>query len=205
MKICKICKIEKSFEEFGKRKAERDGLDIYCHSCRSEYYKNKQYNRHIYQSNYKRVSTEDRKLYLRNYMRTYRIDNSNTSRHIPKTVDEIKQTKVIKGRIYKLLTRVLRHKKEIKISKTEELLGWTKLDFIYKFGELLNNKHIDHKIPISWFISNTPIHIVNSLENLQILDIKENLHKSNKFAHTVSADFLKEAIVYIKPEFQSSF
>ena len=148
MKICKICKIEKSYEEFGRRKAEKDGLDIYCHTCRSEYYKNKKYDRRIYNSKYKRISIEDRKIYLRNYMRSYRINKLGIVKHIPKNIHEIKQAKLITRRIYKILARVLRYKKETRISKTEELLGWTRLEFMYKFREGLTDKHIDHKIPI---------------------------------------------------------
>lgn len=205
MKICRICKIEKSFEEFGKRKAAQDGLDIYCHDCRSEYYKNKQYDRRIYQSNYKRVITEDRKAYLRKYMISYRIDKLGIVKHTPKTIEEIKQTKILNKRVYKILNRTLRYKKEIKISKTEELLGWTRLEFILKFGDISNAQHIDHKIPVSWFTIDTPIKIINSLENLQTLTAKDNRLKGNRFHHSVSDSFLKQAIPYIKSEFYSSF
>jgi hypothetical protein len=40
--------------------------------------------------------------------------------------------------------------------------------------------HIDHKIPVSKFEPNTPIHIVNSLDNLQPLWAFDNLSKNNR-------------------------
>ena len=40
--------------------------------------------------------------------------------------------------------------------------------------------HIDHIKPVSSFDKNTPISLVNSLDNLQPLWAKDNLSKSNK-------------------------
>lgn len=51
--------------------------------------------------------------------------------------------------------------------------------------------HIDHIIPVSAFKEETPINIVNSLDNLRPLSIQENLEKNN------SIDF-NEIEIYIK-------
>ena len=40
--------------------------------------------------------------------------------------------------------------------------------------------HIDHKYPVSKFYKDTPMSIVNSLDNLQPLWASDNLSKGNK-------------------------
>lgn len=37
MKICTKCKLEKQKNDFGKRAASKDGLQLVCNSCRKEY------------------------------------------------------------------------------------------------------------------------------------------------------------------------
>ena len=39
MKTCSKCKVEKSFEDFGKAKDRKDGHRPYCNQCRREYRK----------------------------------------------------------------------------------------------------------------------------------------------------------------------
>lgn len=72
---------------------------------------------------------------------------------------------------------------------TIDLLGYSPIDLkihmenLFKDGMSWENWgewHIDHIIPISKFDSNTPINIVNDLNNLQPLWAFENLSKSNK-------------------------
>jgi hypothetical protein len=58
----------------------------------------------------------------------------------------------------------------VKESPTFELLKYTPEDF----------KNVDHIIPVSKFDKNTPLFIINSLDNLQPLWALENLSKSNK-------------------------
>lgn len=76
-----------------------------------------------------------------------------------------------------------------KIGHTIDLLGYSPSDLkihienLFKDGMSWENWgewHIDHIIPISKFDSNTPINIVNDLNNLQPLWAFENLSKSNK-------------------------
>lgn len=57
------------------------------------------------------------------------------------------------------------------------------MEYLFKEGMSWENWgewHIDHRIPVSKFDPNTPIDIVNSLDNLQPLWAKDNLSKSNK-------------------------
>lgn len=76
-----------------------------------------------------------------------------------------------------------------KKSSTINMLGYTPLDLkthielLFLDGMSWENWgewHIDHKYPVSKFDKNTPMCIVNSLDNLQPLWASDNLSKSNK-------------------------
>jgi hypothetical protein len=77
----------------------------------------------------------------------------------------------------------------VKESSTFELLKYTPEDFknhiesLFTDGMSWDNYgkwHVDHIIPVSKFDKNTPLFIINSLDNLQPLWALENLSKSNK-------------------------
>lgn len=108
-------------------------------------------------------------------------------------------------RINKLIWRVSKYKSQSKVGKYTNLLGWTKADFLTKFGEIPDFHHIDHKIPISWFNKEAPVSIINNLENLQLLNRRENLSKNNRYANTVSEKFIILAKPHLKPEYQQIY
>jgi len=195
MKECTNCKIKKELNAFGKKASSKDGLDGYCSDCRKVYYKNKNYNRKEYHTLYKRVITEERKLYLKEY--------GLKNKH--KYIDKYKVIKINKGtndtltikKINNLVRRTLNYKNEEKLMLSKSYLGWTKHCFIKKFGIIPKDYQIDHKIPVSWFLKDAPINIINSLDNLQLLYKDENLKKSNKFCHPISMEFFELAKSYI--------
>jgi hypothetical protein len=76
-----------------------------------------------------------------------------------------------------------------KSKSTIEMLGYSPDDLknhiqlLFSDGMSWNNWgewHIDHKIPVSKFDKNTPMSVVNNLDNLQPLWSIDNLSKSNK-------------------------
>jgi len=85
-KICTKCKIEKSINEFGKRKASYDGLMFQCRSCRKivcDAYKinNKDKINHYNHTNKKKIQ-EQRRIYTENnkdskkaYDKKYKLEN----------------------------------------------------------------------------------------------------------------------------------
>lgn len=100
----------------------------------------------------------------------------------------------------KLVTRMLTNKKD----STYNILGYTKEELIIGLGGLpTKGDSVDHKIPVSWFIKNAPIHIVSSIQNLQIITRSENCKKSNKFSHSVDYSYYIKALEYIKNEYKS--
>jgi hypothetical protein len=193
MKNCVACNTIKPINDFGKKAASKDGLDCYCCVCRKSYYNSKKYDRKEYQSSYKRVISNERKLYLKEYS----LKNNYKYRYETIKVDKgINDTSTIK-RINNLVHRTLNYKDEKKLKLSKSYLGWTKYCFTEKFGVIPKDYHIDHKIPVSWFLKNTPINIINSLDNLQLLHKDDNLKKSNKFCHSVSIEFFEIVKSYI--------
>ena len=84
------------------------------------------------------------------------------------------------------LKSVIRRLKLSKSDYTNNLLGYSDLDFKLHIEsqfigdmswENKNTFEIDHIIPISSFIENTPLNIVSSLDNLKPMDPIENLKK----------------------------
>jgi hypothetical protein len=188
MKCCKLCNEPKDFSEFTFRK-DRNMYDSYCKMCRKEYYKEKNYIRKDYQKNYKRVIDKKRKEYLKNYLKL--------NRKKYKKYD--KQNRAI----YDLVRRVLKYKSEKKSQEKNKTLGWSKLEFLEKIGIIKDDEHLDHKIPMTWFITNTPMNIINHLDNLQILAKEKNLSKGNRYSHIVSSEFLIQVSPYVKEKYKS--
>lgn len=188
MKVCKICNIEKDLSEFNFRK-DRGTYDTYCKICRSDYYKDRKYDRKKYFSEYDRKITSERKSYLKEYLKPRRY----------KYREKDKQNRVI----YDVLRRVLRYTSSKKVACKNSVLGWSKEEFTKKIGTVKKGFHVDHKIPISWFLESTPIHIINDLENLHLLVGEDNTRKRNRYCHPVSSEYLQKGIPYIKPKYQA--
>ena len=89
-----------------------------------------------------------------------------------------------------------------KTKTTFEILGYDKNDLLKSLGRYPNQEEsIDHKVPVSWFVEYTDIKLINHLENLQILSTKDNLIKSNTFAHKISKNYYELIKNKIKPKY----
>ena len=92
-----------------------------------------------------------------------------------------------------LLRRILNLTGRKKVTKTYDALGYTEKELIshiektFKVGmswDVRESFHIDHIIPVAWFIRNgiTDPKVINALDNLQALYPDENRKKSDSFA-----------------------
>lgn len=103
------------------------------------------------------------------------------------------QCKKAKKIIATSLINSLKKNKQIKNEKTTTILGYSVQQFKTHIEKLflenmswdnwdLTGWHLDHKVPVSWFIENKcfDIKIVNSLNNLQPLWAKDNISKRDK-------------------------
>jgi hypothetical protein len=216
MKICNKCSTEKPLDQFNKNKHKIDGYHVWCRQCVSNTNKKlyvgdseriKQQTNNYYHNNkdiikpklkeyrnkpevknkqqqYIKEWVEDNKNYYRQYQNEYaknRRKNDNTFRIIEN----------LKSQIYHYL------KNQIKNDKTEVLLGYTYSDFLNKIGTLVDNQEIDHKIPVSWFIKETPANIIWDLDNLHLTTKEYNRTKKNTFSDSININYYKKAHKWI--------
>ena len=216
MKICNKCSTEKPLDQFNKNKHKIDGYHVWCRQCVSNTNKKlyvgdseriKQQTNNYYHNNkdiikpklkeyrnkpevknkqqqYIKEWVEDNKNYYRQYQNEYaknRRKNDNTFRIIEN----------LKSQIYHYL------KNQIKNDKTEVLLGYTYSDFLNKIGTLVDNQEIDHKIPVSWFIKETPANIIWDLDNLHLTTKEYNRTKKNTFSDSINIKYYKKAHKWI--------
>ena len=152
--------------------------DIYLE--RSKEQKN---NNTIEYSNYLKNWRENNKEYMKDYWKDNKISKQRYDYNY-----RTKYPHVVAWR--SSLKSTINRMGGVKELSTIEILGYSAndlknhLEFLFLDGMSWDNWgewHIDHKIPVSKFEPNTPINIVNSLNNLQPLWAFENLSKNNKY------------------------
>jgi hypothetical protein len=203
MKTCSKCKVEKPFEEFGKRKNNYQSSCKECHNKyyqdnkekKTEYYKkyredNKEKRKKYYQEN-KEILKEKRKKYIeknkekrREYLNEYQKKYIFNRRKIdPLFKFRINIRSLIKGS-FKRGTNQFTKK-----AKTETILCCTIEEFInyiqskFTKGMTLENHgewHLDHIIPLATATTEEEIIKLNHYTNFQPLWAEENLSKSDK-------------------------
>lgn len=117
---------------------------------------------------------------------------SNNGRYISHNREQYLQDIKIKKIMSSNMSNVCKSGKLIKnYRKTKDLLNYTWKDFKCHIEQQFqdgmswdnyNKWHIDHKVPVSWYIKNNTFNIktVNALSNLRPLWAKDNLKKGNK-------------------------
>lgn len=127
----------------------------------------------------------------KNWINYYRIDNN------------------WKDRYRSSLRNVLKGLGKNKHDKTNIILGYSSIEFKQhiesQFDSMMswnnrNSFHIDHIVPISAFREDTPVKIVNSLENLRPLSVSENLSKNNSIDYN-RLEIYNKYIEYLKDDF----
>jgi actin-related protein len=219
-KKCNKCLLVLPVSEFGIESRAKNGYKPRCKKCTNEYY------REFYATSYREKKIEiEKKKYIespkknveqaknryqkrkhkaREYNRKYRTENRD---RINKKMCEYisKRRKVdplfrAQQFLRKQVTRLVKNK----TNRTNKLLKYGAHDLVNHLGRMPNaDENIDHKIPITWFIEDTPAHIVCHLENLHILNASENFKKNNTYSHPVSAEYYKMCIGYIKEKYKT--
>lgn len=174
--ICKKCKNKFELDSFRKTKLGRYILT--CSICRSIDFKN------YYNKIDKDIKRERKRKYYRNSI------HINLWRSILKSY--------------------LFRKSENKLDETIKLLGYSSNDLKYhlelgfdvymsweNYGEYWQ---VDHIIPVSFFKEKTPIHVVNSLDNLRPLEKRYNLSRGNKL-DDVGLRIFEKYKTYIKDKY----
>ena len=191
---CNKCKETKCLLDFDKSKAGLFGINSQCKKCFKEtktaYY----------------IKEQDR---AKERAKEWRENNPERARELAK----IKITKSRKEnphihRMKGLLARFIKATKQNKITRTTEMLGYSYDDFkkhILTFEIPLIGNHVDHKCPLSWFKSNVPAKVCNSLKNLQVITENENEVKSQWWSHPVEKTFFEENYEWIRDEYKNRF
>lgn len=174
---CKKCQLErqKIYQDKNKEKVNKKSLEYYYKNC-------KELN--LSHKSYVEKTKEKRNKYWREYSKN-RWENDP------------------KYKIQKLLRKHIYYYLKFKSKKTEELLGYSYEKFLEILGEIPKDYHLDHKIPISWFKSNTPVNIIWNLENLHYISPFRNSSKGNRFAHPITEEYKNSIKHYIKTKYQS--
>jgi len=213
MKKCCECEKNLDFKYFSKNKNLKDGLNNRCKVCcsirnKKRYNKNKEklkaQTNEYYHNNKEIIKEKSRTKPNYNqlnpdYYKKYREENKE------KLNDYYKEWRQKNKAAYSLRIQIwwwIKNRGVSKNEKTEKLLGYTFNEFEEKIGKPLNNQHLDHKIPLSWFEDNTPINLLFSLENLHYIDAKENQRKSNYYKHPITEDYKKQIEGYIKDKYK---
>jgi hypothetical protein len=216
-KRCNKCKEIKPVSEFGKEKRAKNGYKPRCKKCSNEYYNSVYYKYKENKAAHSKKYYSENTTYLRELRKTHKKPNPEHVRIIKKewrkTNKDIinkKQREYNKNRakidpLYNIQrrTRSMIHKLMTdRHGNIESILGYTIKELINRIGLYENTeKHIDHKVPMSWFILGTDIRIINSLDNLQLLSISENVQKHNCFSHPISLEYYTLIKDHIKPKY----
>jgi hypothetical protein len=230
IKICTFCKIEKDVSLFslGNNDDGLNNWCKECNNIYSkDYYKeNKERLKPIRkiwkENNLDKVKEYQKNRYIsidKDRLKLYYIENKdevNNKKKEYRNTEEYKNwikyyriSNSWKDRYRNSLRCVLNRLDKDKDAKTDVILGYSSLDFKKYIESKFNDSmswyirdsfHIDHIVPVSAFRENTPINIVNSLENLRPLSVKENLVKNNSIDYS-RIDLYIKYINYLKPDF----
>jgi len=215
-KKCSKCGDNKEITEFSKDKYSKDGFNSKCKLCNKTYYlENKQSftirNQKQYKENKEKWLEDSKQWYLKNKdlghkekRKQYSINNKEKL-NITKKKWRDKNPHFQSWR--NLIIVTLNKLGKSKESSTQELLGYSALDLknhLDSLGMKWHEQNIDHKIPITWFKSETPSYIVNDLRNLHPLDFDLNISKGNLYMHPVASDYLELTKEWILEKYQNS-
>jgi len=216
---CKICYKQKNKEWRDKNKEKvkqyyTDNKAELIEKSKDKYKNNKEY----FQNYYKTYYEDPKNVYLQSernkkwngnnptYSKDYYYKNKETLLPYYRKWNKEYYSKHPHLRRWRnLLNNSLKQLNTNKQDNTIELLKYSPLELkehLDKQGMDWNKHHIDHKIPVTWFKSNTPPHIVNDLRNLQPINANENKSKSNKFGNLVPSSYIYDIETYVKKQYK---
>lgn len=214
MKQCCTCKQELEFAAFYSSKTTKDGWQRQCKLCKKA--ANKAEFNALRCKKYRQNNPEKAK----KSSEAWRQNNPKHAieyyhRHEDKQKFYDRGAKYIKNRYatdpdYRILINLKSQvgsylKGKVKKERTIKLLGYTIEDFVQTCGRGDKDQQIDHKIPITWFKKDTPVHIMWNLQNLQWVDPTTNRTKGNRYADPIPESYLQIALPHIKENFANYF
>lgn len=113
-----------------------------------------------------------------------------------KTDDEYRLLKNMRKLIYRTCHN--------KTNRTEIMLGFGRDELIQALGRApTRGESVDHRVPVSWFVTGTDTKIINHLSNLQILGRSQNSKKNNSYADIIDFKYYLLVRDFIQPKYQN--
>lgn len=203
-KECSICGIEKPLEEYNRCQRKCKGCESLsrCYVCR-EVKDASQFRKGL-----RRCNPCDNKLHVEwdKNKPTTNVDRAKWKRARDSKKErgykapENLNNKIIK-RMRNSVKEVFKNWNKDKVQRTINMLEYSKEEFFKKFPEIPKGMDLDHKIPVSWFIIDSPISIIHHLDNLQLLSKEENCSKKNYYSHPIPQEYYDRASPHIKTEY----
>jgi hypothetical protein len=217
---CKLCQKQSNKSRYGLKKDEiklktnkyyhQNKIDLkpkYLKNTKKFKINNPNYDKLYYQNNKENIDL-NYKIWIKNnknkineYNRVYQKEWNRKNKHINLWIN--------------ILCRYLKSNKYIKCENTLNELKYGYSEFKdninNKFEKWMNWENhgiweLHHNIPLSWFKSNTPPHLANSLNNLFPLEKKENRQIKNKYIKfKITKEYSNSIIDYIKDEYKRHF
>lgn len=161
----------------------------------------KKSDKKYYNKNKEYIKKLNKEWKLNNLDRFYEI-NKQWAEQNPEKIKEHQQKYRKNNPHYKIrnLFHNLKKQKYKTLEKTELFYVKKHIESQFSGNMDWNNIEIDHKIPVSWFKKETPIYLINDLENLHPLFIQENRKKSNKHCHPITKKYYLKINKYITEE-----
>lgn len=217
---CKICFKETNKEWVNKNKEKvkqyyKDNKIELIEKSKNKYKNNKEYFQNYYQEYYsdpenKIIRSKKMKIWREenpNYQKEYYYKNKETLLpYYRKWNKEYYLKNPHLRRWRNLLNNSLKQLNTSKQDNTIELLKYSPIELkehLESQGMDWDKHQIDHKIPVTWFKSNTPPHIVNDLRNLHPSSPEENKSKSNIFGNSVPLSYIYDIEQYIKNKYKN--
>jgi hypothetical protein len=214
--LCKECfkQLNKLNSEYFKeyREKNKEKYNEYFRLKSKEYReKNKEYFQKYRENNKEMITKKSREHYINNVDKI-KQKNKNWRENNPEKHREYNRISAAKSRKEQpekhrwrgILKETLKKLNKEKNDKAIKLLGYSPKElkeFLLSLSPKWFEFEIDHKIPLTWFVSETPISLVNDFRNLQLLTKSENNKKRNFYMSDVDDDYLKEVKIYIKKEY----
>jgi hypothetical protein len=218
--LCKVCHKQLYKELYNLNKEYRLRISKENYKKNKEYYKtkgeeyretNKEYFVEYRKKNKESINQKIRDYYYNNVSKVteknkkWRENNPEKHREYNRiSAKKSRQINPQKHRWRGILKETLKKLNMDKSNTTISLLGYSPEDLhLYLKTMSLNwyDYEIDHKIPLSWFVDETPVNLVNDFRNLQLLDKSTNSSKRNFYMNEVDEKYFDEIKQYIKKEY----
>lgn len=203
-KVCPICSIEKPYTDYNKYKRKCKDCEHLCRCYLCKGIKDSS----EFREGLRRCKPCDNKFHeelrkIKPKTESYRekVKRGNIAKKARGYKAPITTYSVTVRRIRGAVKNTLKSWSIYKTQKSFNYLGYTKEEFLNKFPQIPEGMDLDHKIPISWFAIDSPLYVIHSLDNLQILTKEENCSKKNYYAHPVSQEYYNKALPHIKVEY----